>query len=245
MNIDDFLKEVDKPVVYTVNYGPVSLSLTRKAMIREAMLACASKQLELEVERSRAIVTPLGSCKSVSYCGGIIVVRMLQKGELLCYQTDMDFDSAADVLADFFEKSVLPSCVCWRKYYSVAEKDRSFMLLTSESTYRFVSFRDVETELSRIDEGLCSMFSLRTETGIEGYFEVSRGEGCYLLEITTGIGDDDRGFRTECRDKARLLAWLRKFYEEMSYPVFDSAWTEFNIQEYYKTLIDKYLDNEE
>ena len=117
------------------------------------------------------------------------------------------------------------------------------MLVTADDTYRFVSFRDVEAVLSRIDKGTCTMLSLRTETGQEGYFEVSRGDGCYLLEVTTGIGDEGRGFRTECRDRARLLAWLRKFYDEMTYPAFDTGWTEFDIQEYYKKLIDKYLEN--
>lgn len=243
MNIDDFLKTADKPPSYTIKYGPVCLPLTHKAMIREAMLACAAKQLIIVLERSRAIVSPVGSCKKVWCAGGIVWLEVMHKGERLFYHAEMDFDKAAAILTDFFEKSVLPSCICWQKYCSGAAGDKSFMLVTSDDTYRFVSFRDVEAVLSRIDKGTCTMLSLRTETGQEGYFEVSRGDGCYLLEVTTGIGDEGRGFRTECRDRDRLLAWLRKFYDEMTYPVFDTAWTEFDIQEYYKKLIDKYLEN--
>lgn len=243
MNIDEFLRTADKPAVYTLKFGPVSLPLTDSAMIREAMLACAPKQNAVEIVRSRGIVVPAGTCSSVSYRGGIVCLNMLCRDKRMDYETSMDFDSAADVLTAFYRKSEIPDCLFWDKYHVGYADDGSFELVTTDKDYRYICFGDVETALSRLDEGLISMFSLRTSGGCKGYFEVSRGDGSYLLEVTKGL--EGSGFRSSCSDRDRLLAWLRDFYDDMSYPVFDDAWTEFDVEVYYKSLMEKLIGDGE
>ena len=186
------------------------------------------------------------------YKDGSIAVCFRVNGYMLrMWRSDIDCDVAADIMCNFFRTASLPDMTGWhcQKIYPEQETPETKLCVDGED-FRYFDMADVFCALENIIEGKSLWMLYDFIKGDGGYVSIRRRDNDaaptagYKVEYVRWTNPAPTGFRGVVSDEGLLRSWLWSLIEGEKLPDPLSCWEEFDVNDYFKRLVFRFLDEE-
>ncbi len=186
------------------------------------------------------------------YKDGSIAVCFRVNGCLLrMWRSDVDCDTAAEMMCDFFRTASLPDMTGWhcQKIHPEQEKAETKLCVDGED-FRYFDMADVFCALEDIIEGKSLWMLYDFTKGDGGYINISRRDNDtapttgYKVEYVRWSEPVPIGYRGVIFDVGLLRNWLWSLIDGERLPDPLSCWEEFDVNDYFERLVFRFLDEE-
>ena len=186
------------------------------------------------------------------YKDGSIAVCFRVNGYLLrMWRSDVDCDTAADIMCDFFRTASLPDMTDWhcQNIYPEKEATKAKLCVDGED-FRYFDMADVFCALEDIIEGKSLWMLYDFTKGDGGYVNIRRRDNdeaptaVYKVEYVRWTEPAPIGFRGVVSDAGLLRSWLWSLIEGERLPDPMDECVPFDINNHFERLVFRFLDND-
>lgn len=171
---------------------------------------------------------------------------------LRMWRSDVDCDTAADMMCDFFRTATLPDMTGWhcQKIHPEDEEEKTDKLTVDDEDFRYFGCADVVGALENIIEGKSrSMLYIFTRDN-GGYVNIRRcGKEAgfapaYKVEYVRWTEQTPLGYRGVMSDSKLLRNWLWTLIDGDILPEALTGWDTFDVNDHFERIVFRFLDEE-
>ena len=186
------------------------------------------------------------------YKDSSIAVCFRVNGSMLrMWRPDVDCDTAADIMCEFFRTASLPDMTGWHcQKIHPEQEDPEMKLCVDGEDFRYFDMADVFCALENIIErkSLWMLYDFTKDEG--GYINIRRRDNeatptaVYKVEYVRWTKPDPTGFRGVVSDAGLLRNWLWTLIDGENLPDAPAGCEQFDVNDHFGRIVFRFLDEE-